>query len=130
MSYNKVIMMGRLTRDVEMRDLASGTKVAEFGLAVDSGFGENKKVTFIDVTVWSKQAEFVAKFFKKGEPIHVEGRLDLDTWEKDGQKRSKHKLTAERVSFCLGSKSKDPNNSEPIPMDQKKWDANEEQPPF
>lgn len=129
MSYNKVIMMGRLTRDPELRTIGSGTNVAEFGLAVDSGWGDNKRTTFIDVTSWGKQSEFVTKYFKKGDGIHIEGRLEFEQWEdkNGGGKRSKHKVTAERVTFTVGGKSdQKPNNNEPIPMDQKKWDDQNE----
>ncbi len=108
MSYNKVVLMGRLTRDPELRTIPSGTPVADFGLAADSGWGENKKTCFVDVTVWGKQAEFVAKYFKKGDGIHLDGRLELEQWEdKDShEKRSKHKITAERVTFPVGSSKK------------------------
>lgn len=105
MSYNKVIGMGRLTRDPDLRTIPSGTPVCEFGLAMDSGWGDNKKTCFIDVTVWGKQAEFVSKYFKKGDGIHLEGRLDFDSWEdkNGGGKRSKHRITAERVTFPVGA---------------------------
>jgi len=97
--------MGRLTRDPDVRTIPSGTPVCEFGLAMDSGWGDNKKTCFIDVTVWGKQAEFVGKYFKKGAGIHLEGRLDFDTWEdkNGGGKRSKHRITAERVTFPVGA---------------------------
>jgi len=108
MSYNKVIMMGRLTRDPELKTVGSDMQVAKFGLAVDSGWGDKKKTTFIDVTTWGKQAEFVSKHFNKGEGIHIEGRLDLDTWDdkESGAKRSKHTITAERITFTVGNKDK------------------------
>lgn len=126
MSYNKVIMMGRLTRDPEIKETSGGTKVAEFGLAVDSGWGENKRTTFVDITAWSKQAEFVAKYFHKGDGIHIEGRLDLDTWEdkNGGGKRSKHRITSERITFPLGGKGKSDGASDGL--SQKKWDAPKE----
>ena len=116
MSYNKVIMMGRLTRDPDLRTIPSGTPVCEFGIACDSGWGDNKKVCFIDVTVWGKQAEFVSKYFLKGEGIHIEGRLDFDTWEdkQGGGKRSKHRVTVERVTFPVGAKKKQ-NTDEHVP---------------
>ncbi len=112
MSYNKVIMMGRLTRDPDLRTIPSGTPVCEFGIAADSGWGDNKKTCFIDVTVWGKQAEFVAKYFNKGDGIHLEGRLDFDRWEdkNGGGKRSKHRVTAERVTFPVGANKHNKNN--------------------
>lgn len=108
MSYNKVIQMGRLTRDPDLRTIPSGTPVCEFGLASDSGWGDNKKTNFIDVTVWGKQAEWVAKYFKKGDGIHVEGRLDFDRWDdkNGGGTRSKHRITAERVTWPTGTPRK------------------------
>jgi single-strand DNA-binding protein len=124
MSFNKAILMGRLTRDVELKEV-NDTHVGSFGVAVDSGWGDNKKTTFIDIVTWGKQAEFVSKYFFKGDGIHIEGRIDLDTWEKDGEKRSKHKVTAEKVTFPLGKsggadggvqKAKEAFNGEEIPF--------------
>ena len=108
MSFNKVIMMGRLTRDPDLRTIPSGTPVCEFGLASDSGWGDNKKTCFIDITVWGKQSEFVSKYFKKGDGIHIEGRLDFDTWQdkNGGGKRSKHRVTAERVTWPVGTQKR------------------------
>jgi len=108
MSYNKVIMMGRLTRDPELRSIPSGTPLCEIGIAVDSGWGDNKKTCFIDVTVWGKQAEFVKQWFKKGDGIVIDGRLDLESWEdkNGGGKRSKHRITAERATFPVGAGKK------------------------
>ena len=131
MSFNKVIAMGRLTRDPDLRTIPSGTPVCDFGLAMDSGWGDNKKTCFIDVTVWGKQAEFVSKYFKKGDGIHLEGRLDFNTWEdkNGGGKRSKHSITAERVIFPVSTNksSKSGRSLEPsmagAPED---WNSQEE----
>jgi len=101
-TLNKVIICGRLTRDTETKDI-SGTQLCKFGLAFDSGFGEKKAVVFIDVDSWGKTAEFIAGNFSKGKEILIEGRLEFQQWEKDGEKRSKHTITAERVSF-VGAK--------------------------
>ena len=122
MSYNKIIAMGRLTRDVELKTIPSGTPVCEMGLAMDSGWGDNKKTCFVDVTVWGKQAEFVSKYFKKGDGVHLEGRLDYSTWEKDGQKRSKHSITAERVTFPVGASKKEADTT-PTSEVKSKWEA-------
>ena len=130
MSFNKLIMMGRLTRDVELKKVGGkDTSVCEFGLAVDSGWGDNATVCFVDVTCWGKQAEFTAKYFKKGSPIHLEGRLDYQTWEKDGQKRSKHRITAERVTFPIGSK-KEEGGQDSGSSDSEKYKADEKELPF
>ncbi len=107
-SLNKVFLMGRLTRDPELRYTPSGTAVADFGLAINRAYktaeGEKKEsVTFVDITVWAKRAEICAEYLSKGRPVLVEGRLELDSWEtQDGQKRSKLKVVADDVQF-LGS---------------------------
>jgi len=124
MSYNKIIMMGRLTKDPDLRSIPSGTPICEFGIAVDSGFGDNKRTCFIDVTVWGKQAEFVHKYFKKGSGIHVDGRLDLDTWDdkNGGGKRYKHRITAERVTFPVGAVGKG-DSQQNVPAVNSNWEG-------
>ncbi len=103
-SLNKVLLIGRLTRDPEKRSTPSGMAVAELGMAVNRKYkasnGEDREeVCFLNVTVWGKQAELCAEYLRKGSPLFVEGRLKLDEWEKDGQKRSKLGVVAERVQF-------------------------------
>ncbi|GJQ30147.1 MAG: single-stranded DNA-binding protein [Phycisphaerae bacterium] len=103
-SYNKVLLMGNLTRDVELKSIAGGQSVGNFGLAVNRRYttqsGEKREeVTFIDCEAWGKTAENLAKFFSKGRPIFVEGRLKLDTWEKEGQKHSKLRVVIESFEF-------------------------------
>ena len=108
-SFNKVILMGNLTRDPELRYTPKGTAVAKLGLAVNRVWktetGETKEdVLFIDVEAFSRQAETIGQYLKKGSPILVEGRLRLDTWDdkQTNQKRSKIFVIAENVKF-LGS---------------------------
>ena len=108
-SFNKVILMGNLTRDPELRFTPKGTAVARMGLAVNRVWktetGETKEeVLFIDVDAFSRQAETIGQYLKKGSPILVEGRLRLDTWDdkQTNQKRSKIFVIAENVKF-LGS---------------------------
>src|SRR6266545_4040572 len=108
-SFNKVILMGNLTRDPELRYTPKGTAVAKLGLAVNRVWktetGETKEdVLFIDVEAFSRQAETIGQYLKKGSPILVEGRLRLDTWDdkQTNQKRSKILVAAENVKF-LGS---------------------------
>jgi single-strand DNA-binding protein len=109
-SFNKVILMGNLTRDPELRVTPKGTAVCQLGLAVNSTYTDkegNKKeeVTFVDVDVFGRQAEVIAKYFSKGRPILIEGRLKLDSWEsKEGEKRSKLKVVLENFTF-VGSKT-------------------------
>ena len=106
-SYNRVILVGNLTRDPELRYIQSGTAVTEVGLAVNdrrkTATGEwVDEVTFVDVTVWGRQAETVSEYLTKGSPVLFEGRLKLDTWEKDGQKHSKLKVVCERMQMLGG----------------------------
>jgi single-strand DNA-binding protein len=107
-SFNRVILMGNLTRDVEVRYLQSGTAVADVGLAVnDRRKGQNgewiEETTFVDVTLWGRTAEVAGEYLGKGSPILIEGRLKYDTWEKDGQKRSKLSVVCERMQM-VGAK--------------------------
>ena len=107
-SFNRVILLGNLTRDVEVRYLQSGTAVADVGLAVnDRRKGQNgewiEETTFVDVTLWGRTAEVAGEYLGKGSPILIEGRLKYDTWEKDGQKRSKLSVVCERMQM-VGSK--------------------------
>jgi single-strand DNA-binding protein len=107
-SFNKVILIGNLTRDPELKYTPSGTAVAEFGLAMDRAWtsreGEKREeVCFVDVSAFGKQAEAISNHLHKGSQACVEGRLTLDQWEaQDGQKRSKLKVTAESVTFLGG----------------------------
>lgn len=112
-SLNKVLLIGNLTRDPELRYIPSGTAVAKFGLAVnreyvDKASGEKKDAPcFVDVTVWGKQAEICNQYLSKGRPVFLEGRLEFSSWEtKEGDKRSKLEVVAERVQF-LGSPKRD-----------------------
>lgn len=100
MQYNKVMLAGNLTRDVEARVSKSDSAISNFGLAINRKFKDKETVTFVDLTAFGKTAEFVQKYFKKGSNIFIEGRLDFQTWEEDsGQKRSKLSVIAENVSF-------------------------------
>lgn len=101
---NKVILMGRLTRDPELRRTGSGTAVTSFSLAVDRDFksqnGE-KETDFVDIVVWKNTAEFVSKYFTKGRMAVVEGRLQIREWkEKDGNKRKTAEVVADSVYFA------------------------------
>ena len=103
-SFNRVILMGNLTRDIELKYTPSGTAVTDIGLAVNdrrkSASGEwVDETTFVDVTLWGRTAEVASEYLSKGSPVLVEGRLKLDTWETDGQKRSKLRVTGERMQM-------------------------------
>ncbi len=109
-SFNRVILIGNLTRDPEVKYIPSGMAVAELGLAVnryynDKSTNERKEeTTFVDVTLWGRQAELAGEYLAKGRPVMIEGRLQLDTWEdkQSGQKRSKLRVVGETMQF-LGS---------------------------
>ncbi len=110
-SYNKVILMGNLTRDPELRYTPKGTAVAKIGLAVNrqwkSESGEQKEeVTFVDIEAWGRQAEVIAQYMKKGSPLFMDGRLKLDTWEDKNtkQKVSKLRVVLENFSFVGGNR--------------------------
>ena len=103
-SFNKVLLMGNLTRDPELRYTGSGAAVASFGLAVNrkykAGDEWKEEVCFVDITVWAKQAENCAEYLHKGSPVFVEGRLNYQSWESDtGQKRNKLEVVANNVQF-------------------------------
>ena len=104
-SFNKVILMGNLTRDPEVRYTPKGTAVTDVGLATNrvytgSDGQKQEETTFVDVTFWGRQAETICKYLKKGSPLFVEGRLKFDTWEnQDGQKRSKLSVNGENFQF-------------------------------
>lgn len=98
--FNKVILMGNLTRDPELKYTPSGTAVASFAIAVNSGWGENERVDFFDVETWKKSAENCEKYLSKGSRVLVDGKLVQDRWEtEEGNKRSRVKITAFSVQF-------------------------------
>jgi single-strand DNA-binding protein len=108
-NLNRVFLIGNLTRDVELRVTPKGTAIGQFGLAINRQYkaesGELRDdVTFVDVEVFGKQAETLAKYVTKGRPLFVEGRLKFDTWEDkaSGQKRSKLKVVLEGFQFLGG----------------------------
>lgn len=113
MAFNKVIVQGNLTRDPEVRTLPSGMSCARLGVAINRQFNDkdgNKReeVTFVDVDAFGKQAETIGKFFTKGKPILIEGRLKLDNWEDKttGEKKSRLGVMLESFSFVGGNAEK------------------------
>ena len=109
-NLNRVLLIGNLTRDPEVRYTPKGTAVTEIGLAVNRVYsgedGEKKEeVTFVDVTLWARQAEVAGQYLKKGRPVFIEGRLQLDSWDdkQTGQKRSRLRVVAENLQL-LGSR--------------------------
>lgn len=113
-SFNRVILVGNLTRDPEYKQLPSGQALCRLGLAVNRQFknkqtgSTTQEVCYIDIDVWGPQAESCRQYLKKGRPVLVEGRLKLDSWEdQQGQTRSKHTIVADRVLFLSSNVSDD-----------------------
>ena len=110
-SFNKVILVGNLTRDPQVRYTPGGTAVAEIGMAVSRQWfdkqtnSRREETTFVDVTLWGRQAEVAGEYLAKGRPVLIEGRLQLDTWDdkESGQKRSKLRVVGESMQM-LGSR--------------------------
>jgi single-strand DNA-binding protein len=109
-NLNKVMLIGNVTRDPEVKYTPKGTAVAEVGLAINrvytpEGGEKREETTFVDITFWGRQAEIVGEYAKKGRPIYVEGRLQLDTWDDktSGQKRSRLRVVGEQLQL-LGSR--------------------------
>jgi len=101
------MLMGHLTRDVELKFTQSNTAIANFGLAVSRKWKDNngeskEEVLFVDCECWGKGGETLAKYVGKGKPLFIEGRLKLDQWEKDGKKHSKIKVVVENFQFVGG----------------------------
>ncbi len=111
-SYNRVILIGNLTRDPEVRFSSGNNAICKLGLAVSRNYttrdGEKREeTTFVDVDAFGKVGEILGKYLQKGRPVMIEGRLQLDTWEtKEGDKRSKLKVVCENFQF-LGSRGED-----------------------
>ncbi len=124
-SFNKVILVGNLTRDPEVKYVTSGTAVTELGLAVNRTWfdkQQNQKreeTTFVDVTLWARQAEVAGEYLSKGSSVLIEGRLQLDTWDdrETGKKRSKLRVVGESMTMLGGrgggggAPSRGPSNS-------------------
>jgi single-strand DNA-binding protein len=148
-SFNKVILLGNLTRDPETRVTANGNTICKLGLATSRVYstrdGERKEeTTFVDIDAFGKQAEVITKYMRKGRPLMVEGRLKLDQWEtNDGQKRSKLGVVLENFQFIGGrddngggggsggyESSSPPANSKPSAQSSDNDDTLDEDVPF
>lgn len=112
-SFNKVILMGNLTRDPEIKYTPKGTAIADIGLAINRTWkndaGEKQEdCTFVNVTLWGRTAEIVGEYCHKGDPLHVEGRLQLDQWDdkKTGDKRSALKVIGEHIQLIASKGSR------------------------
>jgi single-strand DNA-binding protein len=117
-SFNRVILMGNLTRDPEVKYLPNGSAVGQVGLAVNRTWFDKatqqkkEEVTFVDVTLWGRDAEVAGEYLSKGKPVLIEGRLTFEQWDdkKTGEKRSKLKVTGERLTL-LGGKGEPKSES-------------------
>lgn len=116
-SFNRVILVGNITRDIELKYTPSSLAVTELGLAVNdrrkNQAGEwIEETTFVDVTLWGRTAEIAGEYLGKGSSVLIEGRLKYDTWEKDGQKKSKLRVVGERMQM-LGSRGNKEGGNRP-----------------
>lgn len=118
-NFNKVILLGNLTRDVELRNVAGGQSVGEFGLAVNRQFTtkdgqKREEVTFVNCEAWGRQAEVLKQYMSKGRPLFIEGRLKYDSWEdkQTGKKQSKLVVVVENFQFIGGRGEGAPARSE------------------
>jgi len=123
-SLNKVFLMGNLTRDVELRHTPSGSAVSDVGVAVnekrkDASGTTVEETTFVEVTLWGRTAEIAAEYLKKGSPILIEGKLRLDIWETEGQKRSKLKVVCTQMQMLGSGSGKGDNKSAPASTEGK-----------
>ena len=124
-SVNQVVLLGNLTRDPELRAIASGSSVCRFGLALNSDYTDSggeriEKTTFVDIVTWNKTAEIVSQYCQKGKQVCVVGRLESSSWEQDGQKRSKLEVTASQVIFTQGQGSAGTGRAESPEPDETK----------
>lgn len=136
--YNRIILIGRLTRDPELRYVPSGAPVASFTLAVDRSFRDqqgNRETDFIDVVAWRKLAEQVSQYMSKGRMVAVEGRLQIRSYEtQDGQKRKVAEVVADGVRFLdrarPGGGPAEPASAEPASADERAEGRPDEDVPF
>jgi single-strand DNA-binding protein len=120
---NSVNIIGRVGNDIELRHTPSGKAVAEINLAVDDGWGENKKTAWIGVTVWGQTAEVAAKYVRKGDQIGVSGRLTQDEWQgKDGKTQRKTKVTCENLNLPPKRDDRPAPTPQPKPQPQASQD--------
>lgn len=116
--FNRVILVGNLTRDPEMRYTPNGVAICHFGMATNRKYGDKEEVFFGEITVWNKQAESCEKYLKKGSKVIVDGRLVTESWQtEDGSKKSKTRITADNVRF-MDSKPKEEHRGSDTTADE------------
>ena len=126
-AFNRVILMGNITTKIDLRTTQGGTAVCDVSLAVNdrrkNQAGEwIEDTTFVDVTLWGRTAEVAAEYLAKGSPILIEGRLKLETWEADGQKRSKLKVVGERMQM-LGTRKPESDSAAAVTVGEEQVPA-------
>jgi len=136
-SYNRVTLVGNLTRDVDLKRTSGGTAVCDLSLAVNDKVKRDGNwvddVTFVDVTVWGRTAEVADEYLSKGASVLIEGRLKLDQWESDGQKRSKLRVVGERMQMLGGGQDRPqpaPQRPASVRTPDGRDDADYDNPPF
>ena len=134
-SFNKVILLGNLTRDPEIRYTPKGSAVTDLGLAVNRNYttdsGEKREeVTFVDVVLWGRLAEIAGEYLKKGRPVLIEGRLQMDSWDdkQSGQKRTKMRVVGDTMQL-IGSRPPGAGGGEPEEMGSRSSNARTAAPP-
>lgn len=106
-SFNRIVLMGNVTRNPDVRSIpGSNTAVARTGLAVNRKFKDKEEVLFIDITAFGKTAEIMGEYVVKGNPLLVEGRLSMSSWEQDGVKRTKHEVIIDNMQMLGGRKDR------------------------
>ena len=121
--FNRIILMGRLTKDPELKTTQSGVTMCRFSIAVDRAYskGQEKQTDFFDITAWRQTAEFVAKYFSKGRVILVEGKLQNNNYtDQNGVKQYRNAIIADNVAFC-GDKSGGQQNGQQAPPAQQPY---------
>ena len=101
---NKVIISGRITRDIEIRSTATGKHFTSFNIAVNEGSGENQHTDFFEINAWEHNADFITKYFGKGRKILIEGSLKTSSYEKDGEKKTRTYILVQHCEFCDSKK--------------------------
>jgi single-strand DNA-binding protein len=134
---NKIFLTGRWSKEIDLRYTPQGTAIAKSSIAVDDGWGDKKTTHFFEVEIWGKTAEATANYSGKGKKILVEGRLKLDSWEKDGQKRYAVKVVAEQVEFLEAKSQQDAEETgaskaklDPFQHDSQPLDIDDKNLPF
>lgn len=133
MAYNRIILEGRICSDIELKQTQSGVEYCNFSMAVDRDYksGEERQTDFITVKAWRGSAKFISQYFHKGDPILIDGRLEVNKYDKDGEARTYTSVVVDRCTFTIGKKSSyDGNNAAPAQTFSELPDDGEDGLPF